>query len=158
MTRTSAIVPTILLSAATGARSLTGIAATARHLAVKPPRHRLAQPARFLAAPHVSSGIAALAAMELAADKLPFIPNRTDPGPLLGRIAGGALIGAALAAVSGRDRAAGAIVGAVAAFAGAHLGFQLRRELAEWLPATAAGMVEDAAVGAVVAAGISAID
>ena len=159
MVNASSTLPTVLLAAATGARSMTGLAATARQIAAAgaAPSAPLPQPARWLATPRVAGSIAALAAMELVADKLPGIPNRTDPGPLLGRVATGGLIGAAIAAVAGSDRARGAVVGAAAAFAGAHLGFQLRRELAERLPAGVAALVEDAAVGAVAAAGVSAM-
>ena len=136
----NSILPTVLLGAASGARSMSGLAATAR----------------VLAAPRVAGGAAALAAMELVADKLPLIPNRTDPGPLLGRIVAGALVGVAIAAASGKDRARGAAVGAAAAFVGAHVSFIFRRELAEFLPPTAAALVEDAAVGAIAAAGANA--
>jgi len=157
MTEPSPLVPTILLAAATGARSMTGVAAAARSLTGVESGEPPIQPARFLADSRVSAVVTTLAAMELAADKLPGIPNRIDPGPLVGRVAAGGLIGAAVAAVRGRDRAFGALVGAAAAFAGAHLSFQLRRELAELLPATLAALVEDAAVGALAAAGASAI-
>jgi uncharacterized membrane protein len=157
MMQGSPTVPTILLAAATGARTMTGLAATARSAAaiestVPPP-----QPARFLATPGVAAGAAALAVMELVADKLPGIPNRTDPLPLAGRVIAGGVIGAAIAAVAGRDRLRGAAVGAGAALIGAHLGFQLRRELALRLPDTLAAVVEDTAVGALAAAGFSAM-
>ncbi len=135
---------------------MAGVAATARGIASRRDGST-AQPARFLGSPHVAATVAALAAVELVADKLPFIPDRTDPAPLLGRIGAGALIGAGIAAVAGGDRAQGTLVGAVAAFAGAHLGFQLRRELAERLPAPVAALVEDTAVGVLVAAGLSAM-
>ncbi len=136
---------------------MTGVAATARRLAGVASSDSLPQPARFLATPPVAAGLAALAAMELVADKLPFLPNRTEPGPLLGRVVAGGVIGAAIAATARRDRASGAIVGAAAAFAGAHVGFHFRRELAARLPATVAALVEDAVVGAVTTAGVSAM-
>jgi uncharacterized membrane protein len=158
VTHTSPLVPTILLAAATGARSMTGVAATARRVGALAPAVTAPQPARFLADPRVADGLTALAAMELAADKLPGIPNRTDPGPLLGRVIGGGLIGATIAAVAGRDRAVGALVGGAAAIAGAHVGFALRRELSQLVPAPLAALVEDAVVGAVAAAGASALD
>jgi uncharacterized membrane protein len=135
---------------------MAGVAATARGI-VSRADQSTAQPARFLASPHVVATLNAIAAMELVADKLPFIPNRTDPAPLIGRVVAGGLIGAAIAAVAGHDRAQGTLIGAVAAFAGAHAGFQLRRALTAVLPAPVAGLVEDAAVGALAAAGISAM-
>jgi uncharacterized membrane protein len=153
----SSMMPTILLGLATGARSAAGVAATARYLAARSVGQAAEEPARFLASPRVAATVTAFAAMEVVADKLPFIPNRTDAAPLVGRIVAGAVLGAAIAAVSNRGRAQGALVGSVAAFAGAHLGFQLRRELAALLPAPVAALAEDAAVGALVAAGVSAM-
>src|SRR5687767_8871321 len=105
--------PTVLLAAATGARTMTGLAATARSVGSREPNAAQLQPARFVASRSVAGATAALAAMELLADKLPGIPNRTDALPLLGRAAAGALIGAAIAASARRDRASGAAVGAV---------------------------------------------
>jgi uncharacterized membrane protein len=157
MMQPSPTIPTILLATATGARTMAGLAATARSAAAIEPTIPSPQPARFLAAPGVAVGAAALAVMELVADKLPGIPNRTDPMPLVGRVIAGGVIGAAIAAVAERDRLRGAVVGAVAALLGAHLSFQLRRELAERLPSTLAAVVEDTAVGALAAAGFSAL-
>ncbi|HVE72122.1 MAG TPA: DUF4126 family protein [Thermoanaerobaculia bacterium] len=148
--------PTILLAAATGARTMTGLAATARVIRGGEPI--TAQPARFVASGSVASAIGALAAMELLADKLPGIPNRTDALPLLGRAAAGALIGATIAAASRRDRVQGAAIGAVVAVIAARLSFHARRALAEQLPATLAALVEDAAVGCIAAAGVAAMN
>jgi uncharacterized membrane protein len=153
----SPTIPTILLAAATGARTMTGLAATARSAAAIEQAIPPLQPARLLAAPGVAAGATALAVMELVADKLPGIPNRTDPLPLAGRVIAGGVIGAAIAALTGRERLRGAAVGAVAALIGAHLGFQLRRELAERLPDPLAAVVEDITVGALAAAGLSAM-
>jgi uncharacterized membrane protein len=157
MMQPSPTIPTILLAAATGARSMTGLAVTTRTATTTEPSIPPPQPARFLATPGVAAAAAALAVVELVADKLPGIPNRTDPLPLVGRIIAGGVIGASIAAVAGRDRVDGAAVGAVAALIGAQLSFQLRRELAEWLPDTLAAVVEDTVVGALAAAGASAM-
>lgn len=138
-----AALPTILLAAASGARTMTGLATAARSTGARAP---------------VAGALATLAVMELIADKLPGIPNRTDPLPLLGRAAAGALIGATVAAASGRDRAHGATLGAVVAVLAAHLSFHARRELAGRLPDTLAAVVEDVAVGCLAGAGAAAID
>lgn len=152
------MLPTILLAAATGARTMTGLAATASSLRSSEAATAQPQPARFVATRSVSGGVAAFAVMELLADKLPDIPNRTDALPLLGRVAAGALIGAVVAASSRRDRVLGAAVGAAVALAAAHLSFHARRELAEHLPATLAAIVEDVAVGCLAAAGAAAMN
>lgn len=67
------------------------------------------------------------AAGELVADKLPFIPSRTEPGPLGVRIVFGALCGAALCLSSPVPPLAGAALGGVGGVAGAFAGFHYRR-------------------------------
>jgi uncharacterized membrane protein len=67
------------------------------------------------------------AAGELIADKLPFIPSRTEPGPLGVRILFGALCGAALCISSPVPPLAGATLGGVGGVAGAFAGFHYRR-------------------------------
>ena len=149
-------VATVLLATATGARTFFGVATTARRIAVG--NHgELREPARSITRPHVVAGVSALAAFELVVDKLPFIGDRTDAGQLAGRLAGGAVIGASIAAVTGKDRAVYALLGAAAAFAGAHVGFRVRRELSAVLPPTVAAVVEDAAVTALAQAGARSI-
>jgi uncharacterized membrane protein len=71
--------------------------------------------------------LAALA--ELLADKLPNTPNRTSPGPLLGRIVLGGLAAAALAVSGGESLITGAVLGAVGAVIGAFGGYEIRRRL-----------------------------
>ena len=72
-----------------------------------------------------------LAAMlgELVADKLPFTPNRTRPGPFVARIVSGALAGAALLAGTGGSLALGGVVGALGGAAGTLAGFRARTGL-----------------------------
>ena len=78
-----------------------------------------------------------LAAMlaELAADKLPFTPNRTRVGPFVGRMVSGALSGAALAAGTGHPPALGAIAGALGGGTGTLAGFRARTSLVRVLGA-----------------------
>jgi uncharacterized membrane protein len=75
----------------------------------------------------------AFAIGELIADKLPFIPNRTSPGPLFGRIVLGALCGATFRAASGDPVTLGAILGGVGGVVGAFAGYQARKRLVEKL-------------------------
>ena len=84
----------------------------------------------FMESTLATYGFSALALGELVADKLPFIPNRTSPGPLFGRVVLGALSGSALCAATGFSLAAGAILGAVGGAAGAFAGFQARARFA----------------------------
>lgn len=106
-------------------------------------------PLKFLRSAGASNTLAALAAGELVGDKLPFMPSRLEPGGLVGRMASGALCGAAVVAASrNRDSgalAAGAALGAVAAIAGAFAGYHLRRQLGQKLdiPDPAIAVIED---------------
>jgi uncharacterized membrane protein len=87
-----------------------------------------------------------LAAGEIVADKLPFIPKRTDPGPLAARIVSGALCGAAICSAKRRSVAAGGILGGFAAIGGAFLGYHLRRHAVQngLLPDLVCALIEDA--------------
>jgi uncharacterized membrane protein len=83
----------------------------------------------FFASP-VSLVIFSLFAVgELIADKLPFIPPRTQPGPLGVRILFGAVCAAALCNSGGASPALGAILGALGAVAGTFAGYHYRRLL-----------------------------
>ena len=72
-----------------------------------------------------------LAAMlaELVADKLPFTPSRTRPGPFVGRIVAGGLAGAALATGVGQSLPLGGLAGALGAVAGTLGGYKIRASL-----------------------------
>jgi len=70
-----------------------------------------------------------LAVGELIADKLPFIPSRTEPGPLVVRLVFGAGCGVALAVTGGVGWLAGGVLGGVGGVAGAYGGYFLRRWL-----------------------------
>jgi uncharacterized membrane protein len=70
-----------------------------------------------------------LAIGELIADKLPFIPGRTQPGPLGARIVFGAICGAALSLSGGASPLLGGILGGLGGIAGAFAGYNYRRWL-----------------------------
>jgi len=86
-------------------------------------------PFEFLSKQRTADIAAAAAVLELVADKLPFIPNRTSVGPLLARAVSGGLAGAALSAARKKDWIPGAAVGALSAVAAAFAGYLLRRAL-----------------------------
>lgn len=116
----------------TGLRSMTGPAVVcwAAHLG----RLNLADSRLALMGSTAATySFSAFAIGELVADKLPFIPNRTSPGPLFGRIVLGALCGAALCAAGGDSVATGAILGGVGGIAGAFAGYQARANLVKKL-------------------------
>lgn len=114
------------LGAVSGLRSMTGVAMLSRELSHRRRRGRSGL-LRMLTTPPTASLLAVAAAGELMADKLPMIPARISPLPLAGRAAMGAAAGAAVAQ-SRRDSAvAGALIGGVAAVAGAFAGYHARR-------------------------------
>jgi uncharacterized membrane protein len=105
-------------------------------------------PAVTLAASGNSWGglVALLAAGEVLGDKLPFAPSRLSPPALTARIVAGGACGGALAERAGESRAAGAVLGACAALAGAYGGFSVRRYLTKVLgwPDLPVALAEDA--------------
>ncbi|HEX6746793.1 MAG TPA: DUF4126 family protein [Longimicrobium sp.] len=116
------------LGVVAGMRSMAAPAALSRHLVHDPtvPNGVLDDLLSRPAAPRVL-GLASAA--EHLADKLPFVPARTDPGPLAGRIAAGAVCGFVIARRAGESAAVGALVGALAAAAGTFAFYHLRRAL-----------------------------
>ena len=80
----------------------------------------------FMESTLATYGFSALALGELVADKLSFIPNRTSPGPLFGRVILGALSGATLCVATGHSLAIGAILGGAGGAMGAFAGYQAR--------------------------------
>ena len=104
------------LGAAAGLRSMTPPAVVAwagrlGHLDLEP------TPLAFLGSAALAWLLAAAALGELVADKLPFTPSRTRPGPLVARLVTGTISGAALAAGAGGSLSGGAIAGALGALA-----------------------------------------
>ena len=73
--------------------------------------------------------LSVLAIGELIADKLPMIPKRTAPAPLMARIVTGGLCGACLCAAAGQSLVAGALLGGIGGVVGAFLGYSIRRRL-----------------------------
>jgi uncharacterized membrane protein len=73
--------------------------------------------------------LTALALAELVADKLPRTPNRTSPGPLIGRILLGGLAAAALTAAAGQSLWLAAVLGGLGAIFGAFAGYRIRKQL-----------------------------
>ena len=135
----------------TGMRSFTPLALVARELASDDATgwwrsRRASRLEEWLSEPVVARALQVLAVGELIGDKLPGIPDRVTPGPLAGRATLGAVVGAV---VAGEDqRVAGAIVGTVAAVAGAFIGWWARREAGRvtFLPDPALALAEDAVV------------
>jgi uncharacterized membrane protein len=100
----------------------------------------------FLASPRTARILTVLAIGEAVADKLPFAPDRISAPGLIGRMASGALVGAALFAAVERRATIGAGFGLLAAAAASYPFYYLRVKTQEKLgaPNWAVGLVEDA--------------
>ena len=118
---------TIVLGALTGMRTLAGPMALAR-------THRS----------RVTGLVAALGGAEMIADKTSFVGNRIDPAPLAGRAVVGAIMGGVVAHESRESVVVGALIGASAAIAAAHLAFYVRTRLP--VSNVVGGALEDAVV------------
>jgi uncharacterized membrane protein len=103
-------------------------------------------PFAFLASPRAARILTVLAVGEALADKLPFSPDRISPPGLVGRMASGGLVGAALFAAAERRAAIGAGLGLLASVAASSPSYYLRVKTQErlGLPNWAVGLVEDA--------------
>jgi uncharacterized membrane protein len=80
---------------------------------------------------------------ELIADKLPFIPPRTQAGPLAVRILFGAVCGAAICISATASPILGAILGALGGIAGAFAGYAYRRRFNLTVPDLLLALLED---------------
>jgi len=80
---------------------------------------------------------------ELIADKLPFIPPRTQAGPLGVRILFGAVCGAAICISVGASPTGGAVLGGLGGIAGASAGYHYRRRLTSMVPDILLALIED---------------
>jgi uncharacterized membrane protein len=137
---------TVALAAASGARSLIGPTIVANALRGRPNGSR--QPARALAHPQAAVLLGLMAAGETIGDKLPGIPARVSPPALGGRVASGALVGAAIAAVSGGSRIRGAVIGGATAALSTVVTYRVRQWLGTrtGLPDRLLAVIEDALV------------
>jgi uncharacterized membrane protein len=77
-------------------------------------------PFAFLASSRAARILTVLAVGEALADKLPFSPDRISPPGLIGRMASGGLVGAALFAAAGHRATIGAGLGLLSAAAASY--------------------------------------
>lgn len=136
------------LGAIAGMRTMSAPALLVAYLRRQGPENVDGSALQLLASPTAEWATRLLAAGELAADKVPGIPARTDPAPLLARALSGGLAGYALSAVHGKSKGKGAVLGAAAAVAAAFGAYHARRALVNSLgvPDQAVALLEDALV------------
>ena len=146
------MISSILIGTVAGSRSMTPLAAVSVAAAAKALPEDNGAPA-ILANPWVAAGTVALAAGELAGDKLKSAPDRIVVAGLLARLATGAIAGMSLA--PRRYRYAGAVLGAATAVAASFPTFKARMGAMKRHGQTSTGLVEDAVVIASAAAIVS---
>jgi uncharacterized membrane protein len=155
------------IGAVSGLRTFTGPAIIAEAAKLKLLNLKRT-PLSWLASDRTALVSAILAGGELLADKLPFMPDRTDPPSLAGRFLAGAICGAAVSSNHKRngfmrigasrkrqELLIGAIVGGTAALAASYAGFQYRKHVK--LPPVVAALLEDGVAVGVGAAVVSAV-
>ncbi|MEH3106870.1 MAG: DUF4126 domain-containing protein [Sphingomonas fennica] len=137
------MIRSLLIGLVAGQRGITPLAviATATRRGTLAPDLPL-QP--LLRHPVVAAGAAALAAAEMAGDKMESAPDRIVPAGLAVRSLTAAYAGAALAPRGRRVQGAAVAVGA--ALIGSYAGWRLRCALMRRYGQTATGFVEDAIV------------
>jgi uncharacterized membrane protein len=92
---------------------------------------------------------------EFVADVRPSAPDRTTPLPLIARVVIGARAGRAVGEPGSLLQYA--LIGATAAFVGAHVGLAARRAASERLGPLPAAIIEDAVAIALAVAGASSV-
>lgn len=133
----------------TGARSLSGLAMVSDKLGHSQSRLVFFRNPKF---PGTIRVLKVLAIAEMAGDKLPFAPDRTALGPLLGRAVAGGLVGALMIREFGKGGRSGywlgAATGSLAAVAGAYTAYGFRHWAGSkrFVPDFLLGLLEDAAV------------
>jgi uncharacterized membrane protein len=136
------MIRSVLIGLVAGQRAMTPLAivsgAARRGLLADTPE------ARLFANPIVASGAVALAAAEMAGDKMPSAPNRTVAVGLLARSITAFAAGSVLAEPG--HRRAGGLLAMATAIASSHVGLALRLRAMRRYGQTATGFVEDALV------------
>jgi uncharacterized membrane protein len=117
------------LGAISGLRTMSGPAFLARSLKQDPPARWPHPLVHQLGTEPSPTLVQLMAAGELMADKLPFIPARIKPEALAGRAMSGAFVGVTLSLLKQRSPLVGALLGGAAAVLAAFAGYHARRRL-----------------------------
>ena len=125
-----------------GLRSLTApaVVAWAAHLSWL---NLHGSPLTFIGSTTAVAILSVLAIGELVADKLPIIPKRTAPAPLMARVVTGGLCGACLCAAVGKSLLAGTLLGGIGGIVGAFLAYGIRRRLDLYMKDLVVAVCED---------------
>ncbi len=129
-----------------GMRSMVAPAIISRHLSSRKLRKRTSGAIAWLGNPTAARWLTIMAAGEMIGDKMPFMQDRIEPPALLGRMASGAICGAAVAGYRADSQVSGAVIGAGAAAASTYAAYHLRAAAGRHLPIPdpVTGAAEDA--------------
>lgn len=145
MNQLSTLLPAAALGFVTGMRSMMALALVQRRISTQPAEALPSAPERILAHPVAAVLMPLAAAGELVGDKLPGVPDRTEPAPCMARLVIGGAVGALLARQSGGSWAPGAAAGMAGAVLSTFAMFHLRRALTHraGLPDLPVALAED---------------
>jgi uncharacterized membrane protein len=92
--------------------------------------------------------VSVIALAELAGDKWPKTPKRTEAGPLIARMVAGAMCGVAVCNAAGESLVLGIVCGLAGSVGGAFAGYHIRRALVSRLrlPDFVVALMEDVVV------------
>jgi uncharacterized membrane protein len=146
--RTAKFWPALGFATLAGMRSMSAPALLSHHLTNRPSWFLLSSPLRLLQKPLVASGMKVVAAAEMVADKMPFMPDRIAPSILLGRLLSGVLVGATWYKSREGSLVAGGLVGGLGAVAATFISYALRKGISaqSGTNIAAVGVGEDAVV------------
>ncbi len=144
---TNVVARAAILGVMSGMRSVAGPAAITRRAAGHPKGFEKSI-FWLLANPQMAMLATLGQLVEIVLDKLPILPARIAPLPLLGRAVAGATAGAAAFAEADKPAVAGAAVGVVAAVASSYLFYRVRIgvEKALHVPDLVVAVAEDSGV------------
>jgi uncharacterized membrane protein len=131
-----------------GMRSMSAPALVSNYLAEKQSVEIENSAFRFLASQKTANVLTVLAIGEIIADKLPIVPDRISPVPLIGRGISGATCGAALCIAEDERTEIGALAGLTGAIISTYGFYYLRQKLSNdaGIPNLLLGLTEDALV------------
>lgn len=119
----------LIVGAMAGMRSLVTPSIVSESLASEVSPNLHGSVLSLLAARNVRRVLKAGCTTEIICDKLPFMPDRTDPSSLIFRFISGAVCGAAICKAEGQSSPLGAAIGGVTAVVSAHVCYNIRRKL-----------------------------
>jgi uncharacterized membrane protein len=120
---------TLSLGILAGMRTFAAPVVVSHILSNHPAKALSGSPLKFMQSIKVATGLKIAAIGELVGDKLPFTPNRTEAGGVIGRCLSGALAGATIYKANSKNMAIGVLIGSAAAFASTFGCYFLRKTI-----------------------------